>query len=104
MARSTISGPVIVTIEEIQANLRPRYPVISARELQVTERIKAGPSASRIAAEFGIAETTVIAHRNDVCPHWGWRNFCSQCVSCLALRGCRSDALIAAPGRRTVVQ
>ncbi len=94
----------ISTIEEIQANLKPRYPVIGARELQVAERVKAGLSARRIAAELGIAETTVNAHRNSVYVRFGWQTVGSCYVSSLAIRGFRSDALIAAPDRPTVVQ
>ena len=54
---------VISTIEEIQANLKPRYPVIGARELQVAERVKAGLSAMRIAAELALLRrpSTIIA-------------------------------------------
>ena len=60
------SSPAIATIEEIQVRLQLRYPALIARELQVAARVKAGLSARRIAAELGIAETTVITHRNRV--------------------------------------
>jgi DNA-binding CsgD family transcriptional regulator len=52
------------TIEEMQAALKSRHPRMTARELQVASRGKAGMSAHQIAAELGIAETTVITHRS----------------------------------------
>ena len=47
---------------------------LSARELQVAARVKAGMPARRIAAELGIAETTVIIHRNSVYARIGVAN------------------------------
>jgi DNA-binding CsgD family transcriptional regulator len=61
-------------MEEIQARLKSRYPNLSARELQVAVRVKAGMSARRIAADLGIAETTVITHRNSVYARIGVAN------------------------------
>ena len=54
--------------------LKSRYPALSARELQVAARVKAGMPARRIAAELGIAETTVIIHRNSVYARIGVAN------------------------------
>jgi len=51
-------------IDVIQASLKARYPRMSRRELEVAARVKAGMSARQIAAELGIAETTVITHRS----------------------------------------
>jgi LuxR family transcriptional regulator, activator of tox operons len=68
------SGPPITTIEEILAHLQSRYPALSARELQVAARVKAGLSARQIAAELGLAETTVITHRNSVYARIGVAN------------------------------
>jgi LuxR family transcriptional regulator, activator of tox operons len=68
------SAATIGTMEEIQARLKSRYPALSARELQVAARVKAGMSARRIAAELGIAETTVITHRNSVYTRIGVAN------------------------------
>ena len=61
-------------MEEIQARLKSRYPALSARELQLAAWVKAGMSARRIAAELGIAETTVITHRNSVYVRIGVAN------------------------------
>jgi len=68
------SLPAIGTMEEIQARLKARYPALSARELQVAARVKAGMPARRIAAELGIAETTVITHRNSAYARIGVAN------------------------------
>jgi DNA-binding CsgD family transcriptional regulator len=62
------------TIGEIQASLKARYPRMSMRELQVAARVKAGMSARRIAADLGIAETTVITHRNSAYARMGVTN------------------------------
>ena len=88
-------------MEEIQARLKSRYPALSARELQVAARVKAGMPARRIAAELGIAETTVIIHRNSV---YGWRTFGSCCSLSLVSRNFRSGALVAAKNGGAVVQ
>ena len=68
------SAAAIGTMEEIQARLKSRYPALSARELQLAAWVKAGMSARRIAAELGIAETTVITHRNSVYARIGVAN------------------------------
>src|SRR6516164_7944028 len=94
------SLPAIGTMEEIQARLKARYPALSARELQVAARVKAGMPARRIAAELGIAETTVIIHRNSV---YGWRTFGSCCSLSLVSRNFRSGALVAAKNGGAVV-
>ncbi|MEQ8348741.1 MAG: LuxR C-terminal-related transcriptional regulator [Sneathiellaceae bacterium] len=43
--------------------LRRRYPELSPRECAVAARVLAGLSAAQIAAELGIAESTVVTHR-----------------------------------------
>jgi uncharacterized membrane protein YphA (DoxX/SURF4 family) len=60
------------TIEELKASSKSRHPRMSTRELEVAARVKAGMSARQIAADLGIAETTVITHRNQrrLRPHW----------------------------------
>lgn len=73
-AKVANTGPAISTMEEIQARLKSRYPALSARELQVAARVKAGMSARRIATELGIAETTVITHCNSVYAQIGATN------------------------------
>ena len=73
-AKAATSAPGSSTIEEIQADFKSRYPAISRRELQVAARVKAGFSARRIADELGIAETTVITHRNGAYARMGVRN------------------------------
>ncbi|RTM15298.1 MAG: hypothetical protein EKK33_01640 [Bradyrhizobiaceae bacterium] len=70
----TVCGPRIATIDEIQMNLRVRYPRMTIRELQVAARVKAGMSARQIAAELGIAETTVITHRSSAYSRMGVAN------------------------------
>jgi FixJ family two-component response regulator len=67
------SVPAIGTMEEMQARLKSRYPALSARELQVAARVQAGMWARRI-TELGIAETTVITHRNSVYARIGVAN------------------------------
>ena len=62
------------TIEEIQASLKLRHPRMTARELDVAARVKAGMSARQIAAELGIAETTVITHRSSAYARMGVAN------------------------------
>jgi DNA-binding CsgD family transcriptional regulator len=47
---------------------------MTVRELQVATRVKAGMSARQIAAELGIAETTVITHRNSAYVRMGVAN------------------------------
>jgi DNA-binding CsgD family transcriptional regulator len=61
-------------IKEIQASLKARYPRMSMRELEVAARVKAGMSARQIATELGIAETTVITHRNSAYARAGVTN------------------------------
>jgi len=48
--------------------------VRSTRELEVAARVKAGMSARQIAADLGIAETTVITHRNGAYARMGVAN------------------------------
>jgi DNA-binding CsgD family transcriptional regulator len=47
---------------------------MSTRELEVAARVKAGMSARQIAADLGIAETTVITHRNSAYARMGVAN------------------------------
>jgi DNA-binding CsgD family transcriptional regulator len=47
---------------------------MSMRELEVAARVKAGMSARQIATELGIAETTVITHRNSAYARAGVTN------------------------------
>jgi DNA-binding CsgD family transcriptional regulator len=61
-------------IKDIQASLKARYPRMSMRELEVAALAKAGMSARLIAAELGIAETTVITHRNSAYARVGVKN------------------------------
>jgi DNA-binding CsgD family transcriptional regulator len=68
------SAPQKPTIEEMQVGLKSRHPGMTVRELQVAARVKAGMSARQIAAELGIAETTVITHRNSVYARMGVAN------------------------------
>jgi DNA-binding CsgD family transcriptional regulator len=72
--KAAISGPRSGTIEEIQGSLKSRHPRMSARELEVAARVKAGMSARQIAADLGIAETTVITHRNSAYARMGVAN------------------------------
>ena len=72
--QAAISGPRSGTIEEIQGSLKSRHPRMSARELEVAARVKAGMSARQIAADLGIAETTVITHRNSAYARMGVAN------------------------------
>lgn len=62
------------TIEEIQVSLKSRHPRMSTRELEVAARVNAGMSARQIAADLGIAETTVITHRNSAYARMGVAN------------------------------
>jgi DNA-binding CsgD family transcriptional regulator len=62
-AKTAIRDPRSGTIVEMQASLKSRHPHMSTRELEVEARVKAGMSARQIAADLGIAETTVITHR-----------------------------------------
>ena len=62
--RETVSGAKKAAIADILASLKARYPRMSRRELEVAARVKAGMSARQIAAQLGIAETTVITHRS----------------------------------------
>jgi DNA-binding CsgD family transcriptional regulator len=71
---SAVSGPLNATIGEIQASLKSRHPRMTARELDVAARVKAGMSARQIAAELGIAETTVITHRHSAYARMGVAN------------------------------
>ena len=72
--KAAISGARNGTIEEMQASLRSRHPRMSVRELEVAARVKAGMSARQIAAELGIAETTVITHRHSAYARMGVAN------------------------------
>jgi DNA-binding CsgD family transcriptional regulator len=56
-------APQKPAVEEMQAGLKS-HPRMTLRELQVVAMVKAGMSARQIAAELGIAETTVITHRS----------------------------------------
>ena len=47
---------------------------MTVRELEVAARVKAGMSARQIAAELGIAETTVITHRSSAYARMGVAN------------------------------
>jgi DNA-binding CsgD family transcriptional regulator len=47
---------------------------MSTRELEVAARVKARMSARQIAADLGIAETTVITHRNGAHARMGVAN------------------------------
>ena len=62
--REPVSGARKAAIADILASLKARYPRMSRRELEVAARVKAGMSARQIAAQLGIAETTVITHRS----------------------------------------
>jgi DNA-binding CsgD family transcriptional regulator len=55
----------------MQASLKSSRPRMTVRELQVAARVKAGMSARQIAAELGIAETTVITQRSSACARIG---------------------------------
>jgi LuxR family transcriptional regulator, activator of tox operons len=68
------SAPQKPTIEEMQVGLKSRHPRMTLRELQVAARVKAGMSARQIAAELGIAETTVITHRSSAYARMGAAN------------------------------
>jgi DNA-binding CsgD family transcriptional regulator len=59
-------------VEEMQAGLKS-HPRMTLRELQVVA-VKAGMSARQIAAELGIAETTVITHRSSTYARMGVAN------------------------------
>jgi DNA-binding CsgD family transcriptional regulator len=72
--KAIISGPRNGTIEEMQARLKSRHPHMSLRELEVAARVKAGMSARQIAVALGIAETTVITHRNSAYARMGVAN------------------------------
>jgi DNA-binding CsgD family transcriptional regulator len=58
----------------MQASLRSRHPRMTVRELEVAARVKTGMSARQIAVELGIAETTVITHRNSAYVRMGVAN------------------------------
>jgi DNA-binding CsgD family transcriptional regulator len=73
-AREAVFGGKHAPIKEIQASLKARYPRMSMRELEVAARVKAGMSARQIATELGIAETTVITHRNSAYARAGVTN------------------------------
>jgi DNA-binding CsgD family transcriptional regulator len=73
-AKTAISDPRSGTIEEMQASLKSRHPRMSTRELEVAARVKAGMSARQIAADLGIAETTVITHRYGAYARMGVAN------------------------------
>jgi DNA-binding CsgD family transcriptional regulator len=47
---------------------------MTVRELEVAARVKTGMSARQIAVELGIAETTVITHRNSAYVRMGVAN------------------------------
>jgi DNA-binding CsgD family transcriptional regulator len=68
------SAPQKPTIEEMQVGLKSRHPRMTLRELQVAARVKAGMSARQIAAQLGIAETTVITHRSSAYARMGVAN------------------------------
>lgn len=72
--KAVISGPGNATIEEMQASLKARHPRMTVRELEVAARVRTGMSARQIAAELGIAETTVITHRNSAYARMGVAN------------------------------
>jgi DNA-binding CsgD family transcriptional regulator len=66
-------APQKPAVEEMQAGLKS-HPRMTLRELQVVARVKAGMSARQIAAELGIAETTVITHRSSAYARMGVAN------------------------------
>jgi DNA-binding CsgD family transcriptional regulator len=68
-------APQKPAVEEMQAGLKS-HPRMTLRELQVVARVKAGMSARQIAAESGIAETTVITHRSSAYARMGAANLC----------------------------
>ena len=72
-AKTASPDPRSGTIE-MQASLKSRHPHMSTRELEVAARVKAGMSARQIAADLGIAETTVITHRNGAYARMGVAN------------------------------
>jgi DNA-binding CsgD family transcriptional regulator len=72
--KEVISAPRNGTIEEMQASLRSRHPRMTVRELEVAARVKTGMSARQIAVELGIAQTTVITHRNSAYVRMGVAN------------------------------
>jgi hypothetical protein len=80
------SAPQKPTIEEMQVGLKSRHPRMTLRELQVAARVKTGMSASQIAAELGIAETTPIAAAPT--PVWAWRTSVSYCLHKRPSEGC----------------
>jgi DNA-binding CsgD family transcriptional regulator len=65
-------APQKPAVEEMQAGLKS-HPRMTLRELQVVA-VKAGMSARQIAAELGIAETTVITHRSSAYARMGVAN------------------------------
>jgi DNA-binding CsgD family transcriptional regulator len=73
-AKTAIPDSRSGTNEEMQASLKSRHPRMSTRELEVAARVKAGLSARQIAADLGIAETTVITHRNGAYARMGVAN------------------------------
>jgi DNA-binding CsgD family transcriptional regulator len=60
-------GPatVVDTVAAAEHALRSKYPQLTAREREVAARVLAGLSARQIGLTLGIAETTVISHRNN---------------------------------------
>jgi len=60
-----------VTIDDVQRMLARRFPALTQRESEVAARVRVGLSARRIAAELGIAETTVISHRKNAYARLG---------------------------------
>lgn len=69
-------------VDVARAQLRARYPLMSARELEVASCAKAGMSARQIARELGIAETTVITHRKSAYARIGVANLRELLISC----------------------
>jgi DNA-binding CsgD family transcriptional regulator len=59
------------SVVELELALRRRCPALTPREEAVAARVKAGLSARQIAAELGIAETTVISHRKSAYARMG---------------------------------
>jgi DNA-binding CsgD family transcriptional regulator len=77
---------------------------MSTRELEVAARVKARMSARQIAADLGIAETTVITHRNGAHARMGVANLRELCSLSLT-SGCgRPAAFTASPNRQGIVQ
>jgi DNA-binding CsgD family transcriptional regulator len=58
-------------VADMEQALRSRYPQLTAREIEVAARVRAGLSARQIGVALGIAETTVISHRKGAYARMG---------------------------------